>query len=101
MSLPRYDYGRIGMEPHRNGDFVRFNDHDDALRLVNEELRATISEMEIVQARLLAERDEARSEICLLRASMTQATDAVGLEMSAYAESRGWIDLFPTSNEAR
>lgn len=64
MSLQRYDFGRMGMEQHRNGDFVRFDDHDDALRRVNEELRTTISEMETVQERIRDERDDARRRIC-------------------------------------
>jgi len=44
--------------------------------------------------KLRAERDEARQEICLLRASSTNATEKVSFEMIAYAASRGWDDLF-------
>lgn len=44
--------------------------------------------------RLRAERDEARQEICLLRASSTNATEKVSFEMITYAASRGWDDLF-------
>ena len=44
--------------------------------------------------RLRKERDEARQEICLLRASSTNATEKVSFEMIAYAASRGWEDLF-------
>lgn len=43
---------------------------------------------------LRKERDEARQEICLLRASSTNATEKVSFEMIAYAASRGWDDLF-------
>ena len=44
--------------------------------------------------KLREERDEARQEICLLRASSTNATEKVSFEMIAYAASRGWDDLF-------
>lgn len=44
--------------------------------------------------KLREERDEARREICLLRASSTNATEKVSFEMIAYAASRGWDDLF-------
>ncbi len=44
--------------------------------------------------RMMEERDEARREICLLRASSTNATEKVSFEMIAYAASRGWDDLF-------
>lgn len=47
-----------------------------------------------IVTRLRAERDEARQEICLLRASSTNATEKVSFEMIAYASSRGWDDLF-------
>ena len=51
---------------------------------------------------LRAERDEARQEICLLRASSTNATEKVSFEMIAYAASRGWDDLFAdTGNHER
>lgn len=40
------------------------------------------------------ERDDARREICLLRASSTNATDKVSAEMEEYARSRGWENLF-------
>jgi hypothetical protein len=54
------------------------------------DLRDAADEIE----RLRAERDEARREICLLRASSTNATEKVSFEMIAYAASRGWDDLF-------
>lgn len=44
--------------------------------------------------RLRQERDDARLEICLLRASSTNATEKVSFEMIAYAASREWDDLF-------
>ena len=47
-----------------------------------------------IVTRMRAERDEARQEICLLRASSTNATEKVSFEMIAYAASRGWEDLF-------
>lgn len=43
---------------------------------------------------LREERDEARREICLLRASSTNATEKVSAEMEEYARSRGWENLF-------
>lgn len=44
--------------------------------------------------KLREERDEARREICLLRASSTNATEKVSAEMEEYARSRGWENLF-------
>ena len=44
--------------------------------------------------RLRKERDDARREICLLRASSTNVTEAVSQEMTAHAISRGWHELF-------
>lgn len=40
--------------------------------------------------RLRNERDEARREICLIRASSTNATETTSAEMDEYARSRGW-----------
>jgi len=59
----------------------------DCMSLIADEAAAYIE-------RLRAERDEARREICLLRASSTNATEKVSFEMIAYAASRGWDDLF-------
>jgi len=43
---------------------------------------------------LREELDEARREICLLRASSTNATEKVSAEIEEYARSRGWGNLF-------
>ena len=53
-------------------------------------LRESRAEIE----RLREERDEARREICLLRASSTNATEKVSEEIEEYARSRGWENLF-------
>lgn len=47
--------------------------------------------------RLRAERDEARREICLLRASTTNATQTISAEMEEYARSRTWECFKETS----
>jgi len=51
--------------------------------------------------RLRKERDAARSEVCLLRASSTTASDVVDQSMADYAESRGWKDLFRENTDDR
>lgn len=62
----------------------------EALRIEQEELAACCIDRKATQR----ERDEARQEICLLRASSTNATEAVSQEMTAHAISRGWHELF-------
>lgn len=47
----------------------------------------------IDRKRTQRERDEARREICILRASSTNATEKVSAEMAEYARSRGWESL--------
>lgn len=59
-------------------EFNEMNWHRALARLVND------------RERLRAERDEARWEICLLRASSTNATEKLSAEMAEYALSRGW-----------
>lgn len=62
----------------------------EALRIEQEELAACCIDRRETQR----ERDEARREICLLRASSTNATEKVSAEMEEYARSRGWENLF-------
>lgn len=62
----------------------------EALRIEQEELAACCIDRRETQR----ERDEARREICLLRASSTNATEKVSAELEQYAQSRGWTDLF-------
>ncbi len=53
----------------------------------------TANETAITIARLTRERDDARLEICLLRADSTNVTEVVSQAMADYAASRGWSDL--------
>lgn len=46
---------------------------------------------------LREERDEARREVCLLRASSTNATQTISSEMEEYARSRTWECFKETS----
>lgn len=58
----------------------------EALRIEQDELAACCIDRRETQR----ERDEARREICLLRASTTNATQTISAEMDEYARSRGW-----------
>ena len=61
---------------------------------MTDDIVARLRELSGEAGKLREERDEARQEICLLRASSTNATEKVSFEMIAYAASRGWEDLF-------
>lgn len=65
----------------------------DALRIEQEELAACCIDRKATQR----ERDEARREVCLLRASSTNATQTISAEMEEYARSRTWECFKETS----
>lgn len=71
--------------------------NDRSVELMNREAADEIERLRELSGdagKLREERDEARQEICLLRASSTNATEKVSAEMEEYARSRGWENLF-------
>lgn len=84
------------------------NDHEDIAVRLRSPMRMQsgtpwsllMNEAAIEIERLRAERDGARAEVCLLRASSTTASDVVDQSMADYAESRGW-DCFKENTDDR
>lgn len=85
-------------------------DRDDIFRSAADELerlrqssrlfRAEIAELRPKLALALVQRDAARLEVCLLRASAGVVSASTDAEMEAYAKSRGW-DLTDARTETR